>query len=318
MTLDTNPMGEFFQRLGQRVVRTESTWWHEVQPHVFLSFPYYRLIQPAEGEIRALFREHRLRAIRYTTPLEGFGFFSTIEINDDTSYDISRIRKTEVRRAIRHGLRNFTVQLIDADLLFEQGLALNKDTADRQGRKTIYTDPDYWRRYCQAVNDTPAVTTWGAIREGQLASYMITVQFDGWSNWLLAHSLNSMLRLRPTNAVYYVACKHLLVDPGGYKICHGLGSLEEVPELDRFKRGMGIKLVPIKQRLAFSGAIRAAMALAPEPVLKVASRLFPRSYTVRKTAAMFRLYHRQSIELPPADEQAPPEEPQSPGEQDNE
>ena len=186
-----------------------------------------------------MIREYHLRTIRYTTPLEGFGFFSMIEINTDTVYDISKIRKTEVRRAIRHGLENFKVQQIDSELLYRQGLALNRDTANRQGRQTIYTHPIYWHRYCRAIKDTPNVTVWGAMRNGQLASYMVTVQFDGWSNWLLAHSLNSMLRLRPSNAIYYVLSKYFLVNPGGYKICHGLGSLEKVPTLDTFKRNMG-------------------------------------------------------------------------------
>lgn len=104
MTSVPNPMEELYQRLGQRVVCSESSWWHEVHPHVFQSFPYYRLIQPQEPELQALLREYRLRAIRYTTPLEGFGFFSTVELNTSTDYDISTIRKTEVRRAIRHGI----------------------------------------------------------------------------------------------------------------------------------------------------------------------------------------------------------------------
>ena len=55
MACDPNPMAEFFERIGQKAIRSESSWWHEVQPRVLLSFPYYLLIEPPSEEIKELF-----------------------------------------------------------------------------------------------------------------------------------------------------------------------------------------------------------------------------------------------------------------------
>jgi len=51
--------------------------------------------------------------------------------------------------------------------------------------------------------------------------------------------------------------------------------------------------------LVFSKKMRLMFSLATESCLKIATALFPRNYTVRKVAAMVRLYRQQSSELPP-------------------
>jgi len=294
---ESNPMGEFFERLGQRTIRSESSWWYEVQHRVLLSFPYYKLIKPSEAEINTLMHEHKLRAIRYPTTLESFGFVSTLELNSNHKYDLDCLHPT-ARRQTRQGLKNCIVQEIDFDYLEKTGLSLNRDTAKRRGRESQYADADYWRKYCQAAKNTQGAIALGALVGDELGSYVIAIVFDGWVNCLQTNSSSALLSKRPSNALLFEVTRHYLRDLEGYQICYGIGSLEEVSELDRFKVRMGWELKPIKQRLIFSNKMRYAFLPVREPCLKVLNRIFPKSYTVRKVSAMIRLYRRQTYDVP--------------------
>jgi hypothetical protein len=297
MTGESNPMAEFFRKIGQHTIYSKSSWWYEVQPKVLLSFPYYKLIEPGEDEINELFRQHKLRAIRYPAPINAFGFPSSLELNTDPSYDLSRLER-EARRQTRQGLANCKFEQIDFDFLAEHGLALNRDTAERQGRETIYTDPKYWGKYCEAGKGTPGITAWGVFAEGKLGTFLVAAEFEDWWNWLLTHSSTALLKKRPSNVLFYEATRQFFQNNPGKKICYGLGSLESVSALDSFKLNMGITMQPIKQRIVFSKTMRCLFSPAQEPCLRVLNKIFPKSYTIRKACAMIRLYRRQSYDVP--------------------
>jgi hypothetical protein len=303
MAGDPNPMAEFFERIGQKAIRSESSWWYEVQRRVLLSFPYYVLIEPPPEEIEELFGKHKLRAVRYPTPAEAFGFPSAVEVNTDPTYDLSCVQP-RTRRYIRQALKTCKYEQIGFDYLMKDGLSLNRDTAERQGRATIYTDPDYWRRYCQAGKAVPGVTAWAVMVEGQLGTYLVAVECDGWWNWLLTNSSATLSSVRTSHVLFYEATRRFFENDPEKKICYGLGSLESVSELDHFKLKVGVTRQPIKQRLVLSTQMRCAASLAREPCLKALGRLFPKSYKIRKAAAMIRRYRQQSREAPSFESQA--------------
>ena len=135
--LPPHPLGQFFERLGERVIASESTWWHEVQSGVLLSFPYYRELELDDAELTGLIRRHKLRALRYPTPLSGFGFVSTMELNPQVDdYDLACLSST-ARRQTKQGLKYCQIERMNFDELIEAGLPLNRDSAERQGRDTI-------------------------------------------------------------------------------------------------------------------------------------------------------------------------------------
>ncbi len=297
-----NAMAEFFERLGERVLRSPSAHWHEVQRGVVLSFPYHRLINPDAVELRGLFKAHRLRAVRYPTPVEAFGFDSTLELNTRGDYDLAHLAAT-ARRQTKQGLAACEVRRLGFDELERKGLPLAQQTAERQKLDTAYADPAYWRRFCRAGGAVPDAHAWGALCDGELAAFLVSVNVDDWVNCIYTASSRAHLDKRPNNALLYAASRHFLVEQGK-RVCYGLGSLEHLPQLDHFKRQMAWTLQPIKQRLVFSRPLGAAFTLAREPVLRGMERLFPRSYTVRKVVGMIRLHRRQSF-APPAQPAAP-------------
>ena len=296
MSVPPNPMSEFFERAGHATYATETAWWYEVWPRAVLSFPYHRLLEPDRSEIDRLIRDHRIKVVRYPTPLAAFGFPNTLEVQTDAAFDLGRLER-EARRQTRQGLKQCTFERISFDDLATHGLEMNRATASRQGRQTIYCDADYWRRYCEAGKATEGVRAWGVMVEGNLGSYLVDIAFDGWSNWHLVHSSAELLRKRPNNVLFYEATRQFLA--AGYKVCYGLGSLEETGSLDRFKVNMGVTVQSIKNRLILSGRARLAARLAPRPALALVSRLFPKSYTVRKGVALVRQYRSQFYGEPP-------------------
>jgi hypothetical protein len=297
---NSNAMGEFLERLGQRTVRSESAWWHEVQPGVLLSFPYHRLIQPSEDEVDELFGRYRLRVVRYPMPLSSFGFLSTVAINTNRDYDLS-CQHQKARNQTRRGMENCVVEEVDPNYLAENALRLNQETARRQGRKSQYADPDYWRKYCKATQATSGVSAWGAFVDGRLAAFLVAIEVDNWAEWVVNHSSTALLKKYPNNALVFRAAQHFFQKKGCEGICYGLGSLEATPHLDHFKERMGWTLLPIKQRLVLSKKVHYASLPIREPFLKLLGKIFPRSYKVRKASAMIRLYRKQSYGDAPAD-----------------
>jgi hypothetical protein len=293
-------MAEFFERLGHKIIQSRSAWWYDVQPGVLLSFPYYKLVESTEEETTRLMYEHKPRALRFPTALENFGFVSNLALNTKTDYDLAD-QHQKARNQTRRGLENCKVEQIDFNFLMDKGLELNRETAERQGRKSHYAKPDYWRKYCQAAKETAYVNSWAAFVKGNLASFLIAIEVDDWVEWIVHQSSTRFLKVYPNNALIYTAAQHFFKERGCKGICYGLGSLEQTSHLDHFKQRMGWTLEPIKQRLIFSKNMQIALSLAREPFLKILGKFFPKNYTARKAIAMIRLYHQQSYDIPRVD-----------------
>jgi hypothetical protein len=290
-------MGEFFERLGHKIVRSANGTWYDVQPNVMFSYPYYKLISPSEDELRALVEERKLFAIRFPTSIDKFGFISNRVINTNKNYDFSSMHQ-KARNQTRRAMENCKVEQIEFDYLRIHGLALNEDTAKRQGRESQYAYEEYWQKYCMAAKAVDGVSAWGAFVDDRLAAFLIAVEADDWVEWIVNHSSTELRNRYPNNALAFVAAQYYFQKKNCNGICYGLGSLEATPELDHFKERMGWVLDPIKQRIVFSKKIGLVTNIAQEPVLKLLSVIFPKSYKVRKTSAMIRYYRKQTFDVP--------------------
>ena len=296
--LKSNSMVDFFERLGHKVIRTQSSWWYDVQSGVFLTIPYYKEITPSEEEIGNLMKSEKLRALRYPTTLDSLGFLSNITVNTNSNYDISSLHQ-KARNQTRRGLENCKVEQLDFDWLIDNGLPLNISTAKRQGRESHYSNPIYWAKYCQAAKATEGVSAWGAFIEDQLAAFLISVTTENnWQEWVVNHSLTQLRNKYSNNALSFTVAQQFLKNEKSNGICYGLGSLEETGQLDHFKSRMGWTVRPIKQRLIFSKKLKLVFSLAQEPSLKLLNMVFPKNYTVCKLTNMIRFYRQQTYNIP--------------------
>ncbi|RKY10262.1 MAG: hypothetical protein DRP66_00135 [Planctomycetota bacterium] len=298
----SNPMVEFFERLGHKVIESNGAWWCEIQPKVLLALPFYKLIEPSEPEIDELMKKYKLRAMRYPAPLSAYGFVSSITVNTDKNYDMPSLHQ-KARNQTRRGLENCEVERLDFDWLIDNGLPLNISTAQRQRRESHYADPAYWRKYCRAAKAVDGVSAWGAFIEGNLAAFLISVAAEGnWQEWVVNHSLTELRNKYANNALSFTVARHFLRDERSEGICYGLGSLEETGKLDHFKKRMGWTVKPVKQRLVFSRSLSMISALTQGPIPALIGKMFPQSYTVRKASAMLRLYRNQIRGIPDSED----------------
>ena len=297
MPSDSGCMAEFFDRLGHKIIHSPNACWYEVQPGVLLSIPYYKLVEPTEQELQELIKTHKLQAIRFPTMLNNFGFVSNIVVNTNKNYDFDSMHQ-KARNQTRRALENCKVEHIDFDFLSEHGLPLNIDTAQRQGRESQYAYSDYWQKFCGAAKAVEGISAWGSFIDGQLAAFLVAVEAGDWVEWIVNHSSTALRNKYPNNALAFTAAQYFFQTKKCGGICYGLGSLEPTPDLDHFKQRMGWKLQPVKQRLVFANKLALAAAIAQEPFLKLIGSLFPKSYKIRKTSAMIRLYRQQTFDVP--------------------
>jgi hypothetical protein len=59
----------FLETLGQRVLRTESTWWYESSRGVFQHFPWHIALTPGRKELSDVFSSGGL-LVRYACPIK--------------------------------------------------------------------------------------------------------------------------------------------------------------------------------------------------------------------------------------------------------
>jgi len=274
MRLERNPMVNFFEMLGHNIYECSDAWWYDVQPSVLLAIPYHKTIVPNDEDLMELMKKKSLKAIRYPTKLDSLGFVSNITINENKgTYNMSCLHQ-KARNQTRRGLENCKVEQIEFGDLAKYGLSLNESTAKRQGRKSHYTNSDYWKKYCTAAQSIEGVDAWGAFINGKLACFLIAVETENkWSEWIINHSLTELRNKYPNNALAFTVGQYYLNEKSFNGICYGLGSLEESQPLDHFKSRMGWKIEPIKQRLIFSPKVKFVFSLAKEPCLKLLNKM---------------------------------------------
>jgi hypothetical protein len=240
-------MAAFLERLGHRVIRSESCYWYDQASRFWLAFPHSQPIAPDRAELGRVFTATRSFGVRFVGRPEDPGRASYALMLDDPNYDLESL-SANTRSKVRRGLKQCEVKRVDATFVRAHGQAANDDTLRRTGfTRDVYE----WNRYWDAVAATPDVAVWGALREGQLLAYLVAVPVEGCADILVARSSDDGLRYYPNNALLFTATRDLLRLPGINRILFGLESLEAVTGVDAFKEAMGFTRRPIRQRIVF-------------------------------------------------------------------
>jgi hypothetical protein len=251
----------FLTATGHRVVRTESAHWYDASRLCWLSLPSHRLLDPPREELREVLRRGRCLGARFPAPLEGRGKVSYQIVCEDREYRLDHL-SANVRSKVRRGLRRCEVRRVPFDELAARGLAADRDTLARQGRLARLSR-ERWPRYWSAAAATPGMEGWAAFVAGEMAAFLVTVQFDDCVEFLLARSRSDLLQAYPNNALLFVVTEEMLVRRRVRAITFGLESLEPVGPLDQFKFSMGFHQRPIRQRVVFHPLVGVLMRMRP-------------------------------------------------------
>lgn len=271
------PMADFFERLGHRVVRTESSYWYDVRRRFYLSFPHHRLINPGADELYPLFL--RLNGgVRYSGPSESRGRLSYALVCRDRRYDVDLL-SPNTRSKVRRGLKHCTIEQLDPDYVMTYGKPVHDDTI----RRIRIQDPYPWDTYWRAVKESDCVNVWGALIDKTLAAYLVAVLAEGCWEILVVRSLSEYLRFYPNNALLFTALRRMFADPQVEQVFFGMESLEQLSSIDEFKLSMGFIRSPIRQRIVLHPLLRTVLCnpLAVRAVCGLARRQ-PQSELWRK------------------------------------
>ncbi|MCA9082728.1 MAG: hypothetical protein KDA81_01665 [Planctomycetaceae bacterium] len=240
---------EFLQHIGHTVRQVGQTYWFDVAPRVYTPFPFELQLDPASLNINDVLQSDGLIA-RYGCRPE-LGVDSYRLVISDRNYDLSS-QTSKSRNQTRRGLEQCACGPVDLSTFHAEGLELNRNTLQRQGRKIPANFETYWQSYYAAAARCPAATAWGARHEGQLASYLISFRIGSVENICIVRSDASRLKHYPNNAMLFTFLRNRFEDPTVTEVSIGLQSLLAGMEpLDHFKLGLGFQKQPMGQRIEF-------------------------------------------------------------------
>lgn len=237
----------FMERLGHRVVRTESCYWYNLQPRFFLAFPHSQPVSPSPTELKKVFTDVGCIGMRFPSPLNAQGRRSFALVLDNRSYDFCHL-SANTRSKVRRGLKQCDIRRLEPAFARRHGRMANTDTLTRM---RFRKDPYDWDRYWDAVDATAGVEVWGALREKELLAYLVVIVVEGCAEIPIERSRNDGLHCYPNNALVFTVSKELINRPEVEHILFGLESLESVVGVDQFKESMGFQRRPIRQRIIF-------------------------------------------------------------------
>jgi hypothetical protein len=266
-----------------------------------MAFPWHRLIQPSEDELKGLLRRERAVALRFTEPAASSQESASYDVVlESESYDIRSVAKSG-RGQIRKAIERCEVQPISFDRYAQEGWLLEADTRDRQGRASR-GGRKAWERMVKAAADLDGFEVWGATVGGRLASAMMVAQVDDCAHILCQQSRREFLPLAVNAAFTFAVTKTLSQRPGVRMIHYGLQGLDAPASIDEFKFRMGYSRRPVRQRVVFHPLVAPLIGSATHAALKRALR-FKKSSILSKGEGLVRvcLEGKRSAELPRSD-----------------
>jgi hypothetical protein len=286
---------EFYSNAGFKVYTSESGEWCELQRGMLISIPYHRLINPKQEELENLLKISGAWGLRFPTAVDNYGFLSKLEVCDHFGYDLQFL-KHKFRNRVVKGNQHCDIRPVDIEELRHEGYKLNMRTFQRQNRNDPKANLKYWYRICDGLSKSKGVNILGAYFRDKLAAYVVILETPSMTEMIIQSSDSELLNYCPNNLLtYYVTRYYLTEQSKPVPICYGLGSLEDTPDLDRYKVGMGYNMQPIKQRLFFRKEIR----LFLRPWLLYLGEIINkyivkgRSYKLDKICGILRRYFEQ-------------------------
>jgi hypothetical protein len=287
---------EWLCRLGHKIVITASSFWVEIGPRIFQSFPYHHVILPSQEELDILLTRHSAVGLRYSAPWNApYGVASYHVTYTDHQYPLTGLHK-KARHDVSRGIAAARIEPISFDCLASEGWMLRVESLQRQGRTGAETQEE-WQRLCQSARGLRGFEAWGAIVKGQLAASLIAFKSDDCCSILYQQSRTEYLPLGINNALTFVFTNEVLRQPGQPYIFYGLHSLDAPPSVDQFKFRMGFRARPVKQRIEFHPSLRPLFNCATHAAVRAGLWLQPGNTALSKAEGMLRFYLQGRLPL---------------------
>jgi hypothetical protein len=218
-------------------------FWGEYKGGFFTRLPFHLHLDANLEQVRAALRVTRARGLRFSsTSLPGLA--SGTYVCRPAAFGLQSVSRKQ-RGHVTRGMEACQFRAVDADELLREGMALNRDTLERQQRHDArFLDPARWARFVDAVRRSPGVAVDGAYIGGRLAAYMVSCRDGGWLHLMFKMSRAADLEHCPNHALDYWVLREAAADPEIEYVGNGFTSLVANEGLDRYKRQMGYQLQP--------------------------------------------------------------------------
>lgn len=270
---------EYAAELAQRGTRvipgTPRTFWISHEAGSVMRVPIFDTAPPSSREVEeVLWRTPAAVASHLLEPDDRHPANAWLYLCTDRGYELDKL-PPPVRRNVRRGLREFSIEPITPEQVLAHGVEAFCDTRRRHG----LTDgaPEEFHRQFGIRAGCPGHVFWGAWRGQELAAFLSIIEVDDWTE-LIGFSMNAHLPLRPNDALVFRALRHYLTEGSCRVVSYGVSSIQADSSragLHAFKRKLGFEarpvhrafvahtlLRPFANRLTYWG-VKAALGLRP-------------------------------------------------------
>ena len=233
-------LAQFMEQRGRRIVEAGGVLWHETESRMYMSMPYTLLPDVGRPKLDEMLRRVNGAGVRYPSKHVP-GLPGGIYVCETREYGLSSVQ-SRLRSMVRKGLQQCEVKPVEEAVMVREGLQLNLDTMERQGRyDTEFGDPVQWARLCRAIKASPRVRAIGSFVDGFLAAYSVVYEEDGWTHILHQNSRVDLLDHYPNHALAFTLTSEALARPEIQGVSYGLKSLVNTAGLHDFKLRIGFE-----------------------------------------------------------------------------
>ena len=232
---------KFFERRGRRIEEFGGLLWHGMEKRTLIALPYHLDLNLSREDAERLLWKTTSVGLRYgsTGQAGSPGGIYTIR---DKNYGLDNLSRSYCRD-VKLGLKKCEVREVGAETLLREGLQLNVDTMQRQGRwEAEYGEPKQFERLVRAIADSDGVFALGSFVGERLGAYAICVREDGWLHHLHQFSLRELLKEHCNHTLCFEMVRTQMAHPEVEAFCDGFAPLVALEGLDTFKKRQGFAL----------------------------------------------------------------------------
>jgi len=159
-------------------------------------------------------------------------------------------QQRQFRQQVRAGLQRGGVEPCAWSDLGHAALAVNRAAwaAGRsEHRRWCHHRP--WQRFCQAMEQDPAMSAWGFWLEGRMAAFLILWQPDRTAYGLALQWDPALAWAHPTHCLWSEVLRQLFASDRCDRVIAGRQTIPSRPDLERFKRHAGFRPEPCPLRV---------------------------------------------------------------------
>jgi hypothetical protein len=236
-------LARFMALRGLRVVESLGVLWHSVGHGLYMSLPYHRRLDLDPRAVSETLAAMGAIGVRYPSLSIG-GLTSGLYVCRRQGYEIGNLHRN-FRSHVKHGLPFCEVRRLSERELVEDARQINLKGMRRQRRY----DPEFgqvrrWRRFAEAVQQSPCVVPMGAFVDGQLASYAITCLEDNWLHILYKMTDLQLDARHPSQVLDFTITSRALAIPGLMAVSMGWSPLVPIAGLHEYKIRLGYDCEP--------------------------------------------------------------------------